>query len=326
MTGTTVHDETIPPPVAAVGDAHGRPLWSVMIPTYNCASYLRHTLESVLAQDPGRAAMQIEVVDDCSTRDDPAAVVRDLGGGRVEFHRRPTNGGATRNFNTCIERSRGHLVHILHGDDLVFPGFYRRLGEVADRHPGRALFACRSTYIDEEGVIWGVTDRVRSLENGADDVRAFLYETPIRTPGVVVRRRFYEDHGGFLPALVHTADWEMWARAIAASGGVVLPDVLSHYREFSANDTSKLRRTADNLRDVERTFRLFAGRYPAFDWKPAGERLARDAALQVGLFRRLGDREAHAANLAYYRATVPLPRRAARMVKAAMNRIAGLIP
>jgi glycosyltransferase involved in cell wall biosynthesis len=41
-----------------------RPLWSVMIPTYNCADYLRETLASVLAQDPGPEEMQIEVVDD----------------------------------------------------------------------------------------------------------------------------------------------------------------------------------------------------------------------------------------------------------------------
>jgi cellulose synthase/poly-beta-1,6-N-acetylglucosamine synthase-like glycosyltransferase len=29
-----------------------RPLWSVMIPVYNCANYLRETLASVLIQDP----------------------------------------------------------------------------------------------------------------------------------------------------------------------------------------------------------------------------------------------------------------------------------
>ena len=53
------YSPTIPP----VADGEPRPLWSVMIPIYNSASYLRETLASVLAQDPGPDLMQIAVVD-----------------------------------------------------------------------------------------------------------------------------------------------------------------------------------------------------------------------------------------------------------------------
>jgi hypothetical protein len=48
-----------------------------MIPTFNCATYLGERLESVLA--PGSEEMQIEVVDDCSDKDDPEKVVKDIG-------------------------------------------------------------------------------------------------------------------------------------------------------------------------------------------------------------------------------------------------------
>ena len=99
------------PPVPEQAD---RPLWSVMIPTYNCANYLRETLASVLAQDPGPEAMQIEVVDDHSTRDDPAATVKELGRGRVQFYRQTRNLGYIKNFETCLQRSRGKIIHLLH--------------------------------------------------------------------------------------------------------------------------------------------------------------------------------------------------------------------
>jgi hypothetical protein len=42
------------------------PLWSVMIPTFHCARFLRQTVESVLSQGSGPDVVQIEVVDDCS--------------------------------------------------------------------------------------------------------------------------------------------------------------------------------------------------------------------------------------------------------------------
>src|ERR1700733_9809658 len=117
--------ESSAPAIAPVPKDVRRPVWSVMIPTFNCAGYLRQTLESVLAQDPGPHLMQIEVVDDASTDDNPHAVVQELGRGRVQFYRKARNEGAVQNFNTCIQRSLGHYVHILHGDDLVASGYYR---------------------------------------------------------------------------------------------------------------------------------------------------------------------------------------------------------
>jgi cellulose synthase/poly-beta-1,6-N-acetylglucosamine synthase-like glycosyltransferase len=36
-----------------------RPIWSVMIPTYNCSIYLKQTIESVLIQDRGIHNMEI---------------------------------------------------------------------------------------------------------------------------------------------------------------------------------------------------------------------------------------------------------------------------
>ena len=114
-----------------------------MIPTYNCAKYLVKTLESVLEQDPGPEQMQIEVVDDVSTKDDPEAVVRELGKGRVQFHRQEKNVGPTPNFNTCLKRSRGYWVHILHGDDFVLPGFYAKLSRMIARHSQVALASSR---------------------------------------------------------------------------------------------------------------------------------------------------------------------------------------
>jgi glycosyltransferase involved in cell wall biosynthesis len=109
--------------ISSVPVVANRPMFSVMIPTYNCARLLEETLSSVLDQQMSPELMEIIVVDDCSN-DKPEEVVDRLGAGRVSFCRHNENMGATATFNDCILRSSGHLVHILHGDDFVLPGFY----------------------------------------------------------------------------------------------------------------------------------------------------------------------------------------------------------
>ncbi len=84
------------------------------------------------------------------------------------------------------------LLHILHEDDYVLPGFYQRLTEDAQLHPDVSLVAVRAFYVDKEGVIIGVAPRLPELENGSRLVEDSFYETPIQCAGIVVRRDFYE--------------------------------------------------------------------------------------------------------------------------------------
>lgn len=286
--------DPVPPGVA-------RPFWSVMIPTFNCARLLVETLRGVLAQDPGPRWLQIEVVDDCSTRDDPAQVVREVGRGRVGFHRQPHNVGVARNFNACLRRATGHLVHVLHGDDRVLPGFYERVELAAHRHPEVGFLYARTFITDEAGGIEALGPRVPALERPSRDAGPFLYGNVFFTPGVVVRRAFYEAQGGFLEHLVHTADWEMWVRAIAGAGGLVLNEPLACYRMFAANDTGRLARGAENLRDWLRAGAVFAARYRGFDPARFREAVAWNAGVQAQRFRRQGDLEAALANEALAR-------------------------
>lgn len=316
-----------PPPVAPVSAGEARPLWSVMIPTFNCAAYLRETLASVLAQDPGPTAMQIEVVDDCSTKDDPAAVVREFSpDGRVVFHRQPVNGGAIANFNTCIERSRGHLVHILHGDDSVLPGFYARMGELAAGHPQLAWFAGRAMIIDAAGAIETLSPRVPDLESPGNDASPLALQNEIKTPTVVIRRSFYERWGGFLPSLIHTADWEMWARARARGGGIMLNAALSNYRVFPGNDTSRLARSAMNLRDGLRLAANIEALIPQFDRTAFRRQVAQSALCQGRKFGQLGDAEALQANLGLWRELTPWSQRLTVHLRTFLSLIRRLLP
>jgi GT2 family glycosyltransferase len=161
--------------------------------------------------------MQIEVVDDHSS-DDPASVVQAVGRGRVGFYRQPHNVGHARNFNTCLARSRGQLVHLLHGDDLVLPGFYERLGEQFDRWPEVGAAFCGYQAIDEVGSELAVGRPVIPLAGVVPDFFDMIATGQcVHPPGIAVRRAVYEQVRGFDERIAaYGEDWEMWSR-IAAS-------------------------------------------------------------------------------------------------------------
>jgi glycosyltransferase involved in cell wall biosynthesis len=241
-----------------------RPLWSVMIPTFNCANYLRETLESVLVQDPGIESMQIEVVDDHSTQDDPAAVAAEVGQGRVGFYRQPVNVGHVKNFQTCLERSRGQLIHILHGDDCVRDGFYRKLQQGFAEQPDIGAAFCRHLWMDEQSH-WQRISALEQSESGvlSDWLAKIATGQRIQTPAIVVKREVYERLGGFDRRLLWAEDWEMWVRIAAHYPIWYEVEPLALYRVHSTSNSGRYLRTGENMQDFRRAIEVVRAYLPS---------------------------------------------------------------
>jgi len=223
-----------------------------MIPTYHCADFLAKTLCSVLRQDPGPDVMQIEVVDDHSERDDPERVVRDVGGGRVSFFRQPKNVGHVRNFNTCLQRSRGTLVHLLHGDDAVRDGFYATLGAAFERDVGIGAAFCRFIAMDGDAH-WQTIGPLMAPVAGVlpNWLEQIARGQRLQPPSIVVRRDVYERLGGFDDRIVsYGEDWEMWTRIAAHYPVWYEPEPLALYRLRAASLSGAALATGQNIRDL----------------------------------------------------------------------------
>ena len=239
MSNVSIRQRIGCPQIEPVAEGIHRPFWSVMIPSYNQIEYLEPTLRSVLEQDPGPDEMQIEVIDNCSTQGDPEFLVKDIGGRRVSFHRQPHNIGATRNFNTCIEHSLGQVVHILHSDDSVLPGFYERTRTILSNFPNCGMVVNRVLLIDAQGNELGTSKALSDSSGLLEQYHLKMNtENPIRAPGVVVRRSVYELLGGFDVRLATAPDWEMWLRISANTAMWYEHEVLSIYRIHPASGTA----------------------------------------------------------------------------------------
>jgi glycosyl transferase family 2 len=283
-----------PPVIAKIEDSGARPFWSVMIPTYNPRlDYLQETLDSILRQDPGPDQMQIEIVDDCST-DGTAFEITQRVGGRVAFHREPRNQGLANAWNRCIERARGQWVHILHQDDVVLPGFYDRMRKAVERSDAGAIF-CRHAITNSNGHWIELSELHRESPGVLDDWHGKItVQCVIQCAAIVVRRRVYEQLGGFLPHLRYVPDWEMWQRIASQFPVCFEPSILACYRLHPSSATSRLRVGATDTRDIRQMIdltmsyhsparaRVFARKARSW-WAQAAVFHARELLVKIGL-------------------------------------------
>ena len=245
---TRVPDQ--PPVIAPVPANLHRPLWSVMIPVYNCSEFLPDTLRSVLQQAPAAGVMQIEVIDDFSTDADVEKLVNEIGKGRITYYRQPQNVGSVRNFETCLNRSAGHFIHLLHGDDKVKPGFYTKMESLFQQFPQAGAAFCNYQFIDHNGK-FAYNNMQEAPQDGI--LEDFLYIMAERCAtqyvSLAVKREVYEKLGGFYGRF-YGEDWIMWARIAKDYPVAYTPDFLAEYRLHGSNISANRFRTAENFNDI----------------------------------------------------------------------------
>ncbi len=286
------------PKIKPSAPASAKPFWSVMIPIYHPHSgYLEETLRSVLAQDPGPEQMQIEVVDDGSPNGSPVELIRKIAGDRITIYSEPRNLGLAGIWNRCIERARGEWVHILHQDDLVYPGFYEFLKHGIEAHPKVGAAYCRHAYCDENGH-WHRLSILEMASSGALEnfVEPLVTAERVQCVAMTVRRSTYERVGGFNPNLKHALDWEMWIRIANQFPIFYEPKILACWRNHADATTSRQIRSGENIRDIAKAIGIVRSYLPENEAERLADyALARFAKEAAGLAEHLlkqGDFEA----------------------------------
>jgi glycosyltransferase involved in cell wall biosynthesis len=240
-----------PPQIKPLDPTIQRPSWSVMIPAYNCSDILPDTIQSVLVQDPSEEVMQIEVVDDASTDANVEELVQEIGKGRVSYYRQPQNVGSLKNFETCLNRAKGHFVHLLHGDDRVKKGYYEKMNELFNRHPEAGAAFCCFEYINEKGETVWKPEPEQSEEGVLDNWLIKIAERQrLQYCTISVKREVYEKIGGYY-GVTYGEDWEMWVRIAAHYPVAYTPQALAEYRMHQNTISFNALKTAKNVRDMQ---------------------------------------------------------------------------
>lgn len=252
------------------------PLVSICVPTYNSSRYLRQTLDSLVAQSYGNLEV---IISDNASQDDSVEIAQEYSrryGFRVLVNE--TNSGPFQNWNNLIAEARGEYVALYHSDDIYEPDIVHKCVGLLESDPELGLVGTLATIVDENGVKISATELPSGNGPGgryrlADAFRAVVRSGGSRyflvTPSVMVRRRLYDELGGFdiSGRFGSAGDYEMWLRIAAHCPVAVLPEYLMKYRVHSAQGSEQELRRNVALPDI---LEVLAAHAPAIQ---AGELL-----------------------------------------------------
>ena len=125
------------------------PRVSIVVPSYNNASFIDETMGSILNQTFGDFEL---VVADHSSSDGTWERLQRYGADpRVRLLQTEAGGGALRNWTRVTQAARGDLVKLVCGDDILYPDLLRLQVEAMDANPSVVLVAARRDLIDARG-------------------------------------------------------------------------------------------------------------------------------------------------------------------------------
>jgi glycosyltransferase involved in cell wall biosynthesis len=185
-------------------------LVSIIIPSFNQASYLEVTLLSVLGQDYPR--VETIVIDGGST-DGSVDIIKSYEK-RLAYWVSEKDSGQADAINKGMARAKGEIVAWLNSDDFYLAGAVRAAVETFERNPDAVLVYADMLAVDERGQTFN-TFRYKQLSLA--DLLSFQI---IGQPSVFMRRSAFEQAGGMDTSYHLLLDHHLWIR-IAAQGHIV---------------------------------------------------------------------------------------------------------
>lgn len=195
------------------------PKVSVIMPTYNHAPFVSEAIESVLAQQC--VEFELLIADDGS-QDDTVAMVRNHHDPRIQVMANPANRGACVVVNELIAASRGEYIALLNSDDAwATPTKLAEQVRLLDDHPDIGASFARASFMDRDSQPMPKGDVAfgHAFDQGnrsqAEWIRRFFeHGNCLCHPTMLIRKRCYDELGGYNNRLRQLPDFDMWVRLV----------------------------------------------------------------------------------------------------------------
>ncbi len=197
------------------------PLVSIIMPVYNCESFVADAIDSMLRQT--LSDFELIIIDDHSL-DNTRPVIESYRDRRIIFIQKEANSGLISSLNLGIATARGQYIARMDGDDISDGTRLEKQIAYFQEHPEVMICgtACR---------LLG-SDQLIQFPSDHDEIKMCLLEyCPLIHPTVMFRKQFFTGHKLFYNKEFEWAeDYELWTRAVWLGRLGNLPTPLLSYR------------------------------------------------------------------------------------------------
>lgn len=208
--------------------------FSVVIPLYNKASYVRKAIQSVLAQS--FTDFELVIVDDGSN-DDSAHIAAETIEGRANCRLiRQENAGVSMARNNGVAASNGDYLCFLDADDWWEPTFLEEMTKMIGAFPEAGIYGVNYTIVNE------TKHKTRVAQIGVEpsfemgyinycQAYAKTMYMPLWTGAVCIPRGVFEEMNGFPKGIKIGEDFLLWIRIALKYKVAFLNKPLAYYNQ-----------------------------------------------------------------------------------------------
>lgn len=202
-------------------------MFSVIIPAYNAALYIKESIGSVLKQT--FSDFEIVVVDDGS-KDETGEIVKTIKDDRIHYIYQP-NGGVSSARNTGISNAKGEYICFLDADDFWKPNHLEVIEKLIEKYPAADVFLTGHEVLLCDGhCVTRVCPEVAG-DSQIDNMFEYIVKHGyfFHTNSIACKKITFDDVGLFEIGVKNGEDDDMWYRMFAYYSTAVSSTVTTVY-------------------------------------------------------------------------------------------------
>ncbi len=204
--------------------------FSVIIPLYNKAPYIRKALQSVF--DQVFRDFELIVIDDGSTDDSFNIAKNAIESSGIDYQLiHQENAGVSTARNNGVAASQGDFICFLDADDWWAPNFLERMDWLIKEYPDAGIYGVNYYIISRGKQRIALHIPSTGYINYCDCYKKL--QMPLTSISIAIPRDVFNNLGGFKPHLKLGEDFDLWIRIALSRKVAYLDEPLAYYFQDS---------------------------------------------------------------------------------------------